>query len=144
MLSLRERAEMRLRIRCNASGDELRGSHGCQVFNNSRREAILRFTPNSTNTRRPAITTRDPPRRNPSLPSSVSLVPELQSAAVQKSAPTLASVTARAGSPAAFSRLPQSSASTRGGLEPINEKQTLGARTKEWDAVARDPGIHRQ
>lgn len=41
LLTIRERMELRLCIRSNASSDELRGSHGCQVFNNSRREAIL-------------------------------------------------------------------------------------------------------
>lgn len=51
LLQIRQGAEVRLRLRCDPSNDELRGSHVYQVFNNSRREAILRFTPNSTETR---------------------------------------------------------------------------------------------
>jgi hypothetical protein len=50
LLTIREGTEMRLRIRSNANTDELRGSHGCQVFNNSRREAILHFAEYVPNT----------------------------------------------------------------------------------------------
>lgn len=92
LLSIRERAEMRLRIRCDPGSDELRGSHGCQVFNNSRREAILHITLNSTNTPLSKIPTRTfrPPRITISMIAALHIAAgkDLEPAASSSSIPT--------------------------------------------------------